>query len=94
MHHIDVTLLVEGDSITDGNSALLRGFAQHKRTPGKPDDWWLPSDVYDEDRWTVDSLYLYVVSDGSVGGTLEDVDAVNMGDGCFSGYPAHGLTMR
>ncbi|KAL1498753.1 hypothetical protein AB1Y20_014063 [Prymnesium parvum] len=31
---------------------------------------------------------------GEAGGYLADVDAVNMGDGCFSGYPADGLTIH
>jgi hypothetical protein len=46
---------------------LLRGFAHHRRKAGVPDDHWLPPEVYDEDLWSVDSLYLYIISDGAVG---------------------------
>jgi len=49
-------------------ASLLRGFAAHRREPGLPDDHWLPQDVYDEDRWGKNDLYLYIITDGSVGG--------------------------
>mmetsp|Transcript_4481 Transcript_4481/g.11812 ORF Transcript_4481/g.11812 Transcript_4481/m.11812 type:complete len:167 (-) Transcript_4481:324-824(-) len=33
-----------------------------------PNDYWLPDGVYDETQWSIDSIYLYVITDGSVGG--------------------------
>lgn len=47
---------------------MLRGFAVHHRAAGMADDHWLPADVYDEERWSVDGLYLYIITDGNVGG--------------------------
>lgn len=47
--------------------ALLKGFAAHRREPGLPDDHWLPTDVYDEERWGKNDIYLYIITDGSVG---------------------------
>lgn len=37
---------------------------------------------------------MFEQSDGSSGGLVEDVDAVRMGNGCFSGYPARGVVFR
>ncbi len=49
-------------------SSLLRGFAHHRRENGKPEDHWLPEAIYDTTQWAVDSVYLYIITDGSVGG--------------------------
>lgn len=49
-------------------ASLLRGFARHRTVTGKPDDHWLPSEIYDEDLWDIDSVYLHIITDGSVGG--------------------------
>ena len=46
---------------------MLRGFARHRSAPGMPDDHWLPDDVYDEELWSVDQLYLHVITDGTLG---------------------------
>ena len=48
--------------------ALLRGFARHREVPGKPSDWWLPPEVHDPAVWSHDSVYLYIITDGTVGG--------------------------
>jgi hypothetical protein len=56
-------------------ASLLRGFAAHKRQAGQPDDYWLPPEVYDEQLCSVDGLYLYIISDGSVGGPRPKRDA-------------------
>jgi hypothetical protein len=37
---------------------------------------------------------MFEQSGGEVGGLCEDVHAVRMGNGCFSGYPARGVTFR
>jgi len=52
--------------------ALLKGFAAHRKEPGKADDHWLPPDVYDASLWTVDNVYLYVITDGNVGRPTPD----------------------
>ena len=43
---------------------LLKSFAHHRKAEGES---WLPKEVYDETLWDVDSLYLYIISDGSIG---------------------------
>ena len=48
-------------------TALLRSFARHRSTPGMPDGHWLPDDVYDEELWSVDQLYMHVITDGTLG---------------------------
>lgn len=46
-------------------ASLLRGFAHHRKAQG---DSWLPRDVYDEELWDIDGVYLYIITDGNVGG--------------------------
>ena len=46
-------------------ASLLKGFAFHRKHEG---DSWLPRDAWDPEAWDIDSLYLYIVTDGSVGG--------------------------
>jgi hypothetical protein len=75
-------------------ASLLRGFARHRSSAGKPDDHWLPPDIYDEELWDIDSIYLHIITDGSVGGprpggrrekSLEQPAAVTSCDVCDSG---------
>ena len=49
-------------------SSLLSGFGRHRRENGKPEDHWLPEGIYDPNSWSIDSVYLYIITDGSVGG--------------------------
>lgn len=37
---------------------------------------------------------MFELSDGSIGGLCEDVDALHQGNGCFSAYPGIGVTFR
>ena len=48
--------------------ALLKGFARHRRVAGKPDDYWLPREVYDPGLCTPQDLYMYIITEGCVGG--------------------------
>ena len=48
--------------------SLLQAFARHRKAPGKPADYWLPPEVYDPGIWGAQDLYLYIMTDGSLGG--------------------------
>ena len=49
-------------------ASLLRGFAQHRTQSGKPDDHWLPRDIYDPTSWSIDSVWIHIITDGHLGG--------------------------
>ena len=72
----------------------IAAMAPHRRQPGQPDDHWLPADAYDESVWSVDQLWLYGITDGTLGvrsrkqlGTAADAAAVASCDVCDPAQP-------
>jgi len=51
-------------------SSLVTAFAKHRIQPGKALDHFLPPEVHDPELWDADGIYLYIISEGSIGGPL------------------------